>query len=190
MRTLMLWIPDSVCFGVVGLITASTTKSHRRVGDMAAGTYVVKKTSVGYPVVSAVSSPVYFGTLQPQWAPPPAGGGYGMPMPTAQPQWAPPPATTGAPPQSWGVQPQPDSTEVPSSFGNSPADATSAAPGWGAPEMAPPATTDLPQAQPVAPTVDPTQPQWDAARHAYIAWEPTRQLWMQHDTTTNEWRPI
>ena len=34
------------------------------------------------------------------------------------------------------------------------------------------------------------EPQWDAARDAYICWEPTRGHWLQHDAATGDWRPI
>ena len=37
---------------------------------------------------------------------------------------------------------------------------------------------------------DPTQPQWDAARNAYIQWDPVGQRWMQFDQATQQWGPI
>jgi hypothetical protein len=37
---------------------------------------------------------------------------------------------------------------------------------------------------------DPTQPQWDPARNAYIQWDPDGQRWMQYDDATQQWRPI
>lgn len=171
LRTLLLFVPDLICAGIVGLITVSVTKPHRRVGDMAAGTYVVRTTSVGTPITETISGPVYFQPQQ-QWTPPPAGT---APMSSSTPSWS-----------------SPAADQFPES--------ASAAPGWGAPAPSPAAQPSLspaptPDAQPVtssptAPGTDPTQPQWDQARQAYIAWEPTRRRWMQHDASTNEWREI
>jgi uncharacterized RDD family membrane protein YckC len=57
----LLWIVDwfpYCCVPVVGGIAALTTKGHRRIGDMAAGTYVVGKAMVGRPVVLPTDMPV------------------------------------------------------------------------------------------------------------------------------------
>jgi uncharacterized RDD family membrane protein YckC len=56
----------------------------------------------------------------------------------------------------------------------------------------PPPTAAPPPAAaaPAAPVADPTQPQWDAARNAYIAWDATAQVWKQFDDASQEWRPI
>ena len=78
----ILWVVDGFpyCLPLVGLITGLSTKGHRRVGDMAAGTLVVGKASVGTP-------PAYPGG--PVGAPPVGG-------------WSPPPPPGGfAPPRSW-----------------------------------------------------------------------------------------
>lgn len=40
------------------------------------------------------------------------------------------------------------------------------------------------------PPADPTQPQWDAARGAYIQWDQVGQRWMQFDQATQQWQPI
>jgi len=51
-RAFVRWIfllIDSICL-VVGLIVASVTHPHRRVGDMVGGTYVVGLASVGQPM--------------------------------------------------------------------------------------------------------------------------------------------
>lgn len=54
-RALVRWIllvVDSLpCLGLLGLITAGTTTGHRRVGDMAAKSYVVRRTAAGSPIV-------------------------------------------------------------------------------------------------------------------------------------------
>ena len=69
-RTL-LWIVDGAPWVVpfVGFITGLTSTGHRRVGDLAAKTYVVHRAAVGSPPAPQqldVSSGV-----PPQWAPPP-----------------------------------------------------------------------------------------------------------------------
>lgn len=49
----ILWIIDAITFGIpiVGLILILTTKGHRRVGDMAASTYVVEQRYLDQPVI-------------------------------------------------------------------------------------------------------------------------------------------
>lgn len=82
----LMWIVDGLPFllgPLVGFITALTTSGHRRVGDMVAKTYVVRRHAVGHPVVLP-------GHLSTFTAPPgglPHNGG--MPLPTAKagPQW-------------------------------------------------------------------------------------------------------
>ncbi len=185
LRSLLLFIPDGICGGIVGLITVCVTKPHRRVGDMAAGTYVVRTANVGTPVVA-----------QPNYG----GVGYGGPAP--QP-WAGPVAgmAPSFPPasQAWGTQPtaaQP--VDIPPTWGvqAAPTDTAPEQSGWAAPQPTPagvPTTAQEAVTQPMpsaVPQQDSTQPKWDEARQAYIAWEPTRGVWMQHDTTTNEWKPI
>lgn len=49
-RWLLLVIDSLPCLGLVGLITAGTSTGHRRVGDMAAKTYVVRADRAGVPV--------------------------------------------------------------------------------------------------------------------------------------------
>ena len=98
-RTLM-WIVDAApwLIPLVGPITAFTSTGHRRVGDLAAGTYVVSASSVGSPVMPG-TAPAPYGQqpwgASPPSAPPPSGQGW--PPPTAPP--IAPPAST-APMQS------------------------------------------------------------------------------------------
>ena len=50
----VLWIVDGFPYfipGLVGFITALTTPGHRRVGDMAAKTFVVRRAAAGAPVI-------------------------------------------------------------------------------------------------------------------------------------------
>ncbi|MCU1497597.1 MAG: hypothetical protein JWM47_1550 [Acidimicrobiales bacterium] len=92
LRTLLLVFVDAPCCWLVGLITSLTTKGHRRVGDLAAGTVVVRKEQVGRPlVVAGLTAP----ELQPSvgWGSPP-------PMPPGAGQWGAPPG-----PQTWGQAP-------------------------------------------------------------------------------------
>ena len=175
---MIAFVLNCLCFVgfIAEFITACATKRHQRVGDMAAGTFVVLKSSVGSPIDPFAGSMPAYGTSASQWAPPPLGGSaYGAPSSSPAP-WG---STTAAPaagsniPAAWGVQAEPTATAaIPEA---SLSDAV-------VPEAAAP--TAPPSAD------DPTQPRWDEARKAYIAWEPSRGSWMQHDTTTNEWRPI
>ena len=56
-----------------------------------------------------------------------------------------------------------------------------------APMAAPPAAVHEP-APAAAPS--PTEPQWDAARNAYIQWDAVNSRWMQYDQTAGAWKPI
>ena len=144
-RNLVRWlllIVDAVFCFLIGLITASVTHPHRRVGDMVASTYVIGVADLGRPVVAAVSAYQY-GYGQPPgggWAPPGAatpgwGGAAQQPSPPA---WGAPPPPPEQ--QGWG-QPQPPA----------------AAPGWGQPQPAPPAW-----GAPPPPTPEAAPPAWGA----------------------------
>jgi hypothetical protein len=85
----LMWIIDAQPCGLplVGFITALSSKGHRRVGDMAAKTFVVPRESVGHPVaVDLGPAPPAYG--QP-WTPGPT-------YPTSYPS-APPPAAAQPP---------------------------------------------------------------------------------------------
>lgn len=70
----ILWIVDGIPFFVplVGLIAGATSAGHRRVGDMAAGTYVVGSESVGTAIggVNSGNIPNYSPVPGPPTAPP------------------------------------------------------------------------------------------------------------------------
>jgi uncharacterized RDD family membrane protein YckC len=89
-RSLVRWIVFLVdgpfSLFMCGLFTSLFSKGHRRLGDMAAGTYVVDKASVGRPVAIA-AAPAYV-------VPPPYGA-------------APPPPYGAAPPPPYGAAPPP-----------------------------------------------------------------------------------
>jgi hypothetical protein len=106
----LLFIVDGLCAGLVGFIVALTSKGHRRVGDMAAKTFVVDNKSMGQPIVVPGMTPGYPahpgypggpgvpGGSGAGWSSPPA------PAPGEQPQtWAPPPAWGPSP--TWGAPP-------------------------------------------------------------------------------------
>ena len=113
----VLWIVDVLpCFALLGFIVALTSTGHRRVGDMAAKTFVVRKGSMGQPIVvpgmiTAAAGGGVTGVAPPQ--------GYGTPTvyPSASPYPPPTTSTWGAPPQpqppapapenAWGAPPQP-----------------------------------------------------------------------------------
>ena len=110
-RWLLLVFIDGAVF-LVGLITVLVTHPHRRVGDIAAGTYVVSKENVGRPIglvpsmgrppvpayAPAPEAPAY-GRPVPGWGPPPAPPAPASPPPA--PQWAPPGTPTPPPVTQW-----------------------------------------------------------------------------------------
>lgn len=108
LRTI-LWAVDLApwCLPLVGFITGLTTKGHRRVGDMAAKTFVVGKAHSG-PVqvpglVTAATggypgAPGAYAPPGQQWGAPPAGAATGPPT-----AWGAPPQ--GQQPGSWGAPP-------------------------------------------------------------------------------------
>jgi uncharacterized RDD family membrane protein YckC len=160
-RTIVLFI-DNILF--LGLILILATKGNRRLGDMAAGTYVVKRSSAGRPVV--LDAPAGFGYGQPPHYQPGYGGpaqpgygqagGYGQPTP-----WVPGQQAAAQPAVEWEKQPEHQ------------------------PQAQPVHQTEH---QPQAQTAPPGEPQWDPARQAWIRWDGT--AWTQHDPQTNAWGPI
>jgi uncharacterized RDD family membrane protein YckC len=86
LRTL-LWVVDGAPWflPLVGFITGLTSTGHRRVGDLAAKTYVVSRGSVGAPPLQPAAEA--YGT--PTWSPPAATG---APWEAPTPAPAPPPA--------------------------------------------------------------------------------------------------
>jgi len=180
-RTLM-WAVDAAPWIVplVGPITAFTSTGHRRVGDLAAGTYVVTSSAVGSPVMPGTAAPPPGQT--PWGAPPP---GWGSTPPTTPPGpsgWSAtstPPAPAAAHTDAGVDAPEPIAAPVPE-----PAPAPFAAPGASGP---PPAPAEQP-----APTsrYELPPPQWDPARGTYLQWEPNQQAWLQWDAAGQRWKPI
>lgn len=119
LRWVLLFI-DSICCFLPGAVLVFTTKGHRRLGDMAAGTFVVRRESTGQPLsVPGVNAPSLDGSGGAGYGPgyQPGGygggyqggyqGGYGQPSwptpgsPAAGSPWTPPaagaPSPSGAP---------------------------------------------------------------------------------------------
>lgn len=87
----LLWIVDGFPYvaPLVGFIVGLTTVGHRRVGDMAASTFVVRSSAAGAPVVvPGLTTPA---------APAGSADAWGTPSPSA-PGWAPPTTPSAAPP--------------------------------------------------------------------------------------------
>ncbi|MDQ1477543.1 MAG: hypothetical protein QOE62_2772 [Actinomycetota bacterium] len=186
LRWILLIFVDNLCF-LIGLLTASLTHPHRRVGDMAAGTYVVALADVGRPVLGPAFAGQYGAYGQPGpagWVPPggapQAAPGWGAPPayggpqaqpggwtapPPPQPTWGAPPATS---PPGWGAPPPAESG--PPTWGSPPAPAPQEAPGWGATPPTSPASPTAPgwadpTPPPPAPAAPPTEPGplgWDS----------------------------
>jgi uncharacterized RDD family membrane protein YckC len=115
----LLFVVDGFFLLLPGLITMLASRGHRRIGDMAAGTFVVAHDSLGVPPLAPTPAPVaVFGGPAPQpWSPgaatpQPWDAGWAAPQPPVAPgapsvpaqQWpAPTPAAppTGAPPPQW-----------------------------------------------------------------------------------------
>lgn len=171
-RWLLLIVVDApLCF-LVGLITVLVTHPHRRVGDLAAGTFVVSKSSVGQPILVAPPVPAGYGP-PPGWQP----GGYGAPPSwtppgaPAPPQWgAAPPPPASAP--QWGAAPPPPPPPPPAPPAAAPP------PKWGAPPSAPqwtqppPPATPWTEPPPPAPTppAPPAAPQEGGEQPRFEAW--------------------
>jgi uncharacterized RDD family membrane protein YckC len=169
----LLWVVDSFpyCFPLVGLITGLTTKGHRRVGDMAAGTLVVDKSDVGVHPSSVTGMT-------------PGPYGPGSFAPTSPGGWPAP----GSAPAPWGAPqgPPPSASEPPSTWG-----APVAAPAaWPAPQSPPPVASTPEAAKPTENTAPADGPQWDPARKAYIHWDATAKHWLQWDDGAKQWKPI
>ena len=147
----LLWIVDGFPWflpGLVGFITGLTTVGHRRVGDMAAKTFVVRKEAAGAPVAvpgltAAPSAPTPWGApTPPAWGQPaadPAASG-----------WAPPP-DPGAP--GW-ASPAPAAPPVPSA---APAPVAKEGPQWDAARG--------------------TYIQWDPDARAWMQWDDVGKAW-------------
>lgn len=182
---------------VVGLITMFVTKGHRRVGDLAARTYVVRSSAAGAPIVvpgvNGSGAPTYGAAGAAAATTPPPPSGYSPTPPAPGATWAMP-----APPPPSGVTTTPP---PPSGFTTPP---PADQPGYAAPGSTVPETPAEPAAESQAPPEPPTQPsaqaqgpqpgvagpQWDPQRNAYVQWDPDGQRWLTYDDTTGAWKPL
>lgn len=171
-RTL-LWVIDALpFFPLVGLITGVSTKGHRRVGDMAAKTFVVDKRSVGTPPMVPgfnMHNTPYVAAPPPDGYPPT--GSYSPPPPGS----TAPVAGAAPPPATWPTG----------------ADAPAARDPFAPPEVPVP-DTEPPEPPPAA---TPTRagidaPMWDADRGAYIQWDKVHEVWMVYDDAEAKWKPL
>jgi RDD family len=217
-RWLLLFV-DELCAGLVGFIVALTSKGHRRVGDMAAKTFVVGSQYMGHPIVvpgMTPGYPAYPGYPGGPGAPGGPGGGWGAqpgPPPGEQPQTLAPPPAWGPPP-TWGAPPEttPPQTAAAASPPSAHAEAVDAPADPQRPDEAAPspepapaevepaaepsagdATTEQPQAEATstAETATPGyNPQWDPARGTYIVWSAERGYWLGWDDAAKEWKRL
>ena len=150
LRTI-LWVVDAApwCLPLVGFVTGLTTKGHRRVGDMAAKTFVVGKAHTGPVFVPGLATAATGGY-------PGAPGAYGAP---GQPWGAPPPGAGGGPPTAWGAPPQ---AQQPGGWGPPPSGGYPAAgspgPTSGDRRPAPPTSWTPPGGEPATPARPATAP--------------------------------
>ncbi len=179
LKHLLRWIllivdtfPWFLVVPLTGLILGLVSRGHRRVGDFAAGTLVVKKSHVGRPTLvpgvnEAAVSPM------------------GLPG-----LWDPP----IQPPPTEPIAPAP-TTEQPSST----ADLTSDTSGHISAHIdveqhddRQPEPTPEPdvasQGQASQPGVD--APMWDEARDTYIQWDPQLEAWVEWSESGGRWIPI
>lgn len=186
LRTLLLLAATFLC-GVVllpaELVVAAATKRHQRVGDMAAGTYVVAKSAVGVPIAPAVAA------MPTPWATAPPGPGTpSWGAPTVPPTWGTPnaPPTWGTPtqaaPPAWGAPADP------------PTDLPPTAAGWAAPvPPAPAPAAPVPPAPSPAAAVDlppGAEMRFDERWNAWLYWDPAANRWLRHDAATGTWIPM
>ena len=150
----VLWVVDAFPYFapiVGGALLAS--KDHRRVGDRAANTLVVRADSVGRPPVQAPSAVVAppTGAVMPSTTPPPPSGPPATTLVTASPP--PPPATTPPPPTSPAPPSASAPTGPPSAYQPPPPSEHRTEPAPSAPPVFPP-----PAAPPVFPPTEDAAP--------------------------------
>jgi uncharacterized RDD family membrane protein YckC len=159
-RWLFLLIADAACV-LIGLLTASLTHPHRRVGDFVAGTYVIGSADVGRPIRRLSPPPFEQAPAAGAWVPPAAAA--------PQQQWggpAPQPQQWGAPTPPPPSQPQWGTTPPVAEPWTAPPPPQQAPPEQAPPQQAPPSP---PASPPPAPSPEPAPPEpqgeswWDKA---------------------------
>jgi uncharacterized RDD family membrane protein YckC len=180
LRWILLIVDSQPCgLPLVGLITSMSSKGHRRVGDMAAKTFVVRSDATGTPVqVPGLTAPDAVGGYgQAAWGGAPGGPPQGPPQGPPPGGWAPPPSQAG-----WGAPPSQQPPTDPGAQGGW------QQPGAPGPESAPTATDTGAGAAGAGAGGD--APQWDEARGTYIQWDDAQQKWLQWDEASRSWSPI
>jgi uncharacterized RDD family membrane protein YckC len=155
LRWVLLIVDGQPCgIPLVGLITGLTTTGHRRVGDMAAKTFVVRRSAMGAPiVVPGLTAP-----------PPPVG------YASATSGWASPPPADGAP-TGWGPAVDPGT-----SWGTPPPAGGAAGDAPGATTTA---TTPAGPSDPQWVAARGTYIQWDPSAGAWMQWDEPGQRWFR-----------
>lgn len=94
-RWLML-IVDGLCCAIPGMIAAFSSKGHKRVGDMVAGTFVVSKSSTGSPLQPGAAGygPGYAAGSPTGWAEAPSGPTSWGQASSGGASWSPPASST------------------------------------------------------------------------------------------------
>ena len=193
----VLWVLDAFPWflPLAGLILGLATPGHRRIGDLAAKTFVVDKSLVGHPPpvrgVGSVpaSAPAAFGI-----APPPPTGIAQAPLTTPLPPFA---APTG-PPVVASPTPTPPmpASAPPPAFPPIPSEPESIdQPLPDEMESALPEADQIESVDSEAVDSEPQQlgtdgPQWDQARDTYIQWDPELSEWMEWSESESRWIPI
>ena len=193
----VLWVLDAFPWflPLAGLILGLATPGHRRIGDLAAKTFVVDKSLVGHPTpvrgVGSVpaSAPAAFGI-----APPPPTGIAQAPLTTPLPPFA---APTG-PPVVASPTPTPPmpASAPPPAFPPIPSEPESIdQPLPDEMESALPEADQIESVDSEAVDSEPQQlgtdgPQWDQARDTYIQWDPELSEWMEWSESESRWIPI
>ena len=216
LRWIMLIVDTFPWFLIVpltGLILGLASRGHRRVGDFAAKTLVVKKSHVGRPTLvpgvneAAISPMGLPGLWDPPIQPPPTQAPPTQAPPTqapptqAPPTQAPPtqaPPTQAPPTQAPPTQAPPTEPIAPAPTTEQPTTAFDPAPDTsGVPEphahaggaLEPTPEPDVAsQAQASQPGVD--APMWDEARDTYIQWDPQLEAWVEWSESGGRWIPI
>ena len=162
------------CLPIVGFVTVLVTKGHRRVGDMAADSYVIGAEGFGRPVTLP-------GPPQPVLPPAPMPDGY-----PAQPPLPPAAQPPVAPAPRPAPTPQPTFAPPPPAMPHVGVRGPFRPPG--APGVGPVPPGGSSQAPTPAPSPSGTEAVWDPARRAYLQWDPARQEWLQFDQATQRWQ--
>jgi hypothetical protein len=152
----VLWIADGFPYvlpGLTGFIVALSTPGHRRVGDMAASTFVVKRAAIHTPLSVEDGGRILVGDQA---------------AAVTVPSWAPPP-TAPAAPTGWGAPDDPSASGW--------ASPTAGAPG---PPPAAPAPTPTPGTDgPQWDDARGTYIQWDAEQRAWMQWDEGFKAWIR-----------